>query len=364
MSPRAGEKARSMIYHSNRLFGRAWLQATALGFLLTITAGCSGGDSLGPSAESPSAGAPAPSDSTPAPGDTTPALPGEPGSAPVDSSVTLQPNPSGGGSAPGIVFATFDLDYALLGPVHTGAMRSPDEISILGRLADARTKGARLILKLAGGGDGFVQNGDGTFNFEKWKGMVDRFRNIDFSSYIADGTVLGHYLLDEPNLASRWGGKIIPQETVEAMAEYSKRLWPGMTTFIRVVPSWLANSPINYTHLDAAWAQYAAYKGDPSQWLAKEISVAQSKGLGLMVGMNVLNGGDGSSGIHGTRGGVYNMSASELKTYGTALLSHPYACGFVMWDYRTEYFGRADIKGAMAELSTQARNHAQTSCRQ
>jgi hypothetical protein len=58
------------------------------------------------------------------------------------------------------------------------------------------------------------------------------------------------------------------------------------------------------------------------------------------------------------------MSASELKTYGTALLSHPYACGFVMWNYSTEYFARADIKGAMAELSTQAKNHAETSCRQ
>jgi hypothetical protein len=57
------------------------------------------------------------------------------------------------------------------------------------------------------------------------------------------------------------------------------------------------------------------------------------------------------------------MSATELRTYGTALLNQTYACGFYMWMHNTTYYGRADIKSAMTELSTKAKTHVKTSCR-
>jgi hypothetical protein len=269
-----------------------------------------------------------------------------------------------GATAPGIAFASFDLPNSLLGTLHTGALRTPDQYTILTELSIARSKGARFVLKLAGGSDKWVKNADGTFNLDKWKAMVNRYRYININSYITDGTVLGHYLLDEPNLASRWGGKVIPQATVEAMAKYSKQIWPGMLTFIRVVPSWLKAAPITYTYLDAGWAQYAAYKGNPTTWLAAEVSAAKTKGLGLLVSMNVLDGGNGSSGIRGVSSGKWSMSATELRNYGGALLAQSYDCGFLMWMYNSTYFGRSDIKSAMSDLSTKARNHVKTSCRQ
>jgi hypothetical protein len=40
------------------------------------------------------------------------------------------------------------------------------------------------------------------------------------------------------------------------------------------------------------------------------------------------------------------------------------ACGFYMWGYNASYFGRADIKSAMADLSAKAKAHVKTSCRQ
>src|SRR5512134_3050219 len=111
--------------------------------------------------------------------------------------------------------------------------------------------------------------------------------------------------------ASRWGGKVIPQATVEAAAAYSKQIWPTLPTIV--------NAP-----------------------------------LGLFAGLNVLDGGDGSSGFHGNYPGKWAMSAAELRTYGTALLSQSYVCGFGMWECRSAYYDRADVKSAMADLSAKA----------
>jgi hypothetical protein len=151
------------------------------------------------------------------------------------------------------------------------------------------------------------------------------------------------------------------------MAKYSKQLWPGMTTFVRAPPSWLAASTTVYTYLDAGWAQYASYQGDATKWITAEAAKAKLKGLGLMVGANVLNGGNGSSGIRGTISGNFSMSATELRTYGTALLNQTLACGWFNWSYLytgSTYFARTDIKSAMTDLSNKAKAHVKTSCRQ
>ncbi len=269
-----------------------------------------------------------------------------------------------GATAPGIAFASFDMDNALLGSVHTGAVRATDPATLLSLLAGARAKGARLVISMHGN-DKYSKNADGTFSLSKWKSMVDRFKSVNINSYITDGTILGHYLLDEPDLASKWAGHVVPQATVEAMAKYSKLLWPKMTTFIRANPRWLAGSTITYVYLDAAWSQYISTDGSsPSSWVGKQVTAAKTKHLGLIVGLNVLDGGNGTSGIKGTYGTKWAMSASELRTYGTAMLAQSYACGFAMWKYSSAYYSRSDVKSALATLATQAKNHTKTSCRQ
>ena len=290
----------------------------------------------------------------------------------ADSALTVPAPPAGVTpgfatiAAPGIVFGTYNMDVSLLGGVHTGTTRggglTPD--NLLPLLAAARAKGARVVLKLSMGRDDYIQNPDGTFSLTKWKALVDRFRLVNIGPYLADGTIVGHFLIDEPQRAAKWGGKVISQATVEAMAQYSKQIWPGMTTFARVVPSWLASASINYTFLDAGWAQYAGSKGDVGSWITAEVAAAKRKGLGLAVGINLLSGGNGSSRIAGLRSGEYAMSATEIRTYGTALLNQSYACAFYMWQYDATYYGRSDMKSAMADLSPKAKAHVQTSCKQ
>jgi hypothetical protein len=331
--------------------------------LAALAAGCSDSSSLSPSAEAPLAGdsslAAAPTDTLLA--DT---LAGSGDSLPPPDTTPVTTLAAGG---TGIVFAMMGMKGPYISYPYNGSKYGVKPEWIINELNAARSKGARMVLELASGADSRIQNLDGTFSYTKWKALVDGFRKFNLSSYITDGTLMGHFLIDEPQNARKWGGKIIPQATVEAMAKYSKSIWWNLPTFARVAPTWLAQSTISYVYLDAGWAQYVAQKGDVTKWIIPEIAAAQKKGLGLAVGMNVLDGGNGSSGIRGTMSGKYKMSATEIKSYGTALLNQPYACGFFSWSYVEDgptYFARTDIKSAMTTLSKLAAAHVKTSCRQ
>ena len=358
---------------------RPALRAITGGFLLLVGAACSNGDGVGPTSESalPADSTAVPADSSAAPADSTTA-PADSTVAPIDSTLpapdpSLPPTDSAGingiiintSKHPGIVYGTFNMSSALISSVLTGTTQAVASTSgMMPVIVEVKAKGGRMVLKLSGGSASHVKNADGTFSLTKWKAVVDRFRAVNLAPYITDGTIIGHYLIDEPNMAHRWGGKIIPQATIEAMAKYSKQIWPTMPTIVRVVPTWLAAAPVTYTYLDAGWAQYTAVKGDATKWVTAEVTAAKAKGLGLVVSLNVLDGGNGSSGIRGVTSGKYSMSASELRSYGTALLNQSYTCGFYQWMHNSTYFGRSDIKSAMSELSTKARAHVKTSCKQ
>jgi hypothetical protein len=353
----------SMIHSVNRRSGRHWFQGATLGLFLFFVAGCGGSDGVGPSSETPAAGVPAEPATTPV--DSTGLPSGDSLPPPPSDSAAIGPSTFTGATAPGIVFGTFNMMNEYFNTIHTGALRggiSPGE-STRKMLADAQKKGARLVIKLCGGKDSFVL-ANGTFSLTKWKEMVVRFKDMDLNSYIADGTILGHYLIDEPHRAERWG-KVISQATLEAMAKYSKQLWPNMTTMVRVKPSWLAQAPITYTNLDAAWTQYEVHHGDVTKWATTEVAAAKLKGLGLVAGLNVIAGGNGSSGLPRLKPSwPPPMSANEVRSYGNVMLSQAHMCGFFMWMHDLPYYGRSDIKSAMAELSSKAKAHAKTSCQQ
>jgi hypothetical protein len=271
-----------MIYGKHRLPGGAW-HRLLIAASLTFAGACGSEDQLSPSAESPTAVAP--TDSIP-PGPLDSTLTSPDSLAPTDpgsAGVTLA-----AGTQPGIVFGSQGMQPADLNSIHTGTWAggsiSPD--NVIAFLSAVRSKGGRAVIKMSMGSDKYITNSDGTFSLTKWKGLVDRFRRVNLGPYISDGTLLGHFLIDEPHRAVRWGGKIISHATVEAMAQYSKSIWPSMTTFARVVPSWLATSSITYRALDAGWLQYAADKGDVTKLVTAEVAKAKLKGLGLLVGLN------------------------------------------------------------------------------
>jgi hypothetical protein len=347
---------------------RRWqLQLGAVVFLGGAWA-CGGSNSLSPSAEAPLASdttlAGAPADSTIIAAGDTSLVP------PSDSSLaqdTVGIATAAASPGPGIVFALMGMRGPAITAPYNGSKYGVQPSYIISNLEAVRARGGRMIVELASGSDANIQNPDGTFSLTKWKALIDGFKKLNLNQYIADGTLMGHFLIDEPQHAPKWGGKVIPQATVEAMAQYSKAIWPDLPTFARVAPSWLAQAPVPYVHLDAGWAQYVTRRGEVTKWIISEVAAAKRKGLGLAVGLNVLNGGNGSSKIRGTRSREWKMSAAEIRNYGTALLNQPYACGFFSWSYQeggASYMARSDIKSAMTDLSRKAAAHLKTSCRQ
>ncbi len=226
-------------------------------------------------------------------------------------------------------------------------------------LEAARRTGTRIILSVVGN-DRRYKDDQGRFSLVKWKGRVDRFRDFDISSYIQDGTIIAHYILDEPHDASNWAGTVVTRAQVDEMARYSKEVWPSLPTIIRAWPDFLKG--YQYKYLDASWAQYSDRFGDIDAFVANNVRDARAAGLALVVGLNLLGGGNRSGGLRGFSGSRYAMTAAQVRQWGGALMADPYSCAFINWEYNAAYFSRSDIKAALQELSEKAQSRPKKSC--
>ncbi len=88
----------------------------------------------------------------------------------------------------------------------TGGLRGATPENVLTTAAAARQAGAKVVLRLSGGD---VSNANGTFSLTKWKAAVDRYARVNLGAYIADGTIAGHMLVQNPANADAWGGQRI-----------------------------------------------------------------------------------------------------------------------------------------------------------
>lgn len=270
-----------------------------------------------------------------------------PGDAPTTPAPAL-----GSSFVGGIPFGMFAQPTNLFGDRYNGALRNISPNQLLEELAAIRSRGGRVVLMFAGSQPNYL-NSDGTFSLSMWKDRIDRFRPVNFDSYINDGTIIAHYLIDEPYDPANFAGQPVPGATLEAMAKYSKSIWPNMVTVVRAEPTKIKWSG-TYQYLDAAWAQYLARKGDVNSYLQENVSTARQMGLGLIVGLNLLDGGN----PHQTP-----MSPSEVQSYGSALLSSSYPCAFISWEYNTTFLNTSGMGAAMDALRAKAQNRATASCR-
>ncbi|HEU4641445.1 MAG TPA: Ig-like domain-containing protein [Gemmatimonadaceae bacterium] len=263
----------------------------------------------------------------------------------------------------GIPYGPFHLRQRFYGPPYTGTVLDMQPTTILSELAAAKAAKQRIVLRLARHRS-YFQNADGSFSLTLWKREMDAFKGVNFSSYITDGTIVAHYIFDEPHDVTDWNGKPVPFSDVEGAAAYSKQLWPGMLTVVRAPATWLAGWSQPWVALDAAWVQYAARFGDPATWIANEAAAATRIKVGLLAGMNVINGGDGTSGIRSPYdNGLWSMGPTELQRNSKAILANSLVCGFVLWEWEKTYFTRTDILNALTSVGTIAKSHPATPCR-
>jgi hypothetical protein len=251
--------------------------------------------------------------------------------------------------AGGIPIGFFNQPISQYGSRFNGSHQNSAPSVLLEELRAIKARGGKVVLALSGSPKYYMD--DGHFSLTKWKQRVGRFKGVNFYSFIQDGTVIGHYMIDEPNDASNWGGRPVTPSTLEEMAKYSKQIWPNLPTIVRVDPGYLDG---NHRYLDAAWAQYLSRRGDVGDYIDDVTSAAKNRGLALVVGLNVLKGG---------RPNGTPMTASEVESWGSALLSSSYPCAFINWKYTSDYMSSSSIRSAMDVLRRKAENRSDKSCR-
>jgi hypothetical protein len=242
----------------------------------------------------------------------------------------------------------------------SGLFRSVAPDNAVASVSAARQAGTRIILRLSGTD---VRNANGTFSLTKWKAAIDRYAGVNLSSYVNDGTIAGHLLVPNPHRADLWGGQTISHATLEEMARHSRVRWPGLPTIAQAPASWLETKSSPWAYLDAASAIYSGASGDAAGWVSQQANAAGRARLGLLVGLNVLNGGTSASGLAGTEPGKFAMSANQLRNWGLALAAHSKVCAVMLVRYEARYFGRSDVRAAIRDVAARARTHAATACR-
>lgn len=223
-----------------------------------------------------------------------------------------------------------------------------------------KSQGLKITLRLAGSHADYTDS-SGNFDVDLWKDQISIWQDSGIQAYIDDGTLVGHMLLDD---IFNFSGQDATANDLDEMARYSKEILPGLMTFVRERASSMPTPASGtYNYVDAVVNQYRSSDGDVSDYLDTQIAVADSLGVDIINGLNICDGGDGSSGQVGWRSDKYAMSANEIYEYGQVLLSAPDLEIFLMWEFDTQelwadgttiganVFSQSDYKNAFLTLS-------------
>jgi hypothetical protein len=222
----------------------------------------------------------------------------------------------------------------------------------------ARAAHMKVTLRMTGGPMQYT-DADGSFDLDAWKAKLALWEGSGVQSYIDDGTLVGHMVLDD---IANFDGQDPTAADLDEMARYSKEILPGLMTFVRERAT---EMPVptagTYTWLDACVNQYKAADGDVTKWASAQAARSAALGLGVINGLNIANGGDGSSGQPGWETGKWAMSGAEITSYGSVLAVVP-TCGmFLNWEYDgeerwsdgsigSEWFDKRAQRTALVEL--------------
>lgn len=189
--------------------------------------------------------------------------------------------------------------------------------------------GMKVTLRMSSSISNLETNGN--FDIGKWKTAVAAWKNSGVQTYIDNDTLVGHMLLDD---ILTFPGKDVTAAELDEMARYSEEILPGLMTFVRNKASTMpVPADGTYDHLDAVVNQYQIRDGDIETYAVNQTATAQALNVESINGLNIADGGDGSSGQAGWRKGFYAMSAAEITKYSDILLSVPTLNLFLLWEY-------------------------------
>jgi hypothetical protein len=238
--------------------------------------------------------------------------------------------------------------------------------TVIPLIENARAAKQALILVLTGGSEA-KYNTDGAFDLAKWERRIDQYNTGPIrdaiAAGVADGTVLGNSLMDEPE-NKRWGG-VMTKPLLDSMAAYVKQYFPTLPIGASHGPDgyyqWRPDE--RYRVVDYVLNQYAyrVTDGNVAAWRDKVLAQAKRDGVGVAFSMNILNGGEsarrdgrwacptGTSAGHGTHDPVCRMTATQIRDWGKTL--GPAGCFMLMWRYDETAMAQPDNQQAMRDVA-------------
>ena len=301
------------------------------------------------------------------------------------SSVTITV-PLGTTTPTGIPFGAFNAwDVTTLKPyndVFTATVGPVNATIILDLIAAARTKHIKLILAMTGGShDNYMSTINGVYQFDmaKWKARMQTYNTSAIktavASAVADGTIIGNFVMDEPNVTgagdgNTWGpAGTMTKIRVDSLCGYVKGLFPALP--VGVAHGHDTFEPANsYLVCEFLLDQYAWRKGDVTTFRDNGLALARRDGMSILFSVNLLNGGvtdrDGIWDCTGTGGmGTYapncRMTAQQVRDWGILLGSA--GCALSMWRYDDAFVLNADNQQAFNDVRSRLATLPGKSCR-
>lgn len=250
------------------------------------------------------------------------------------------------GTMPRIPFGPQNIPDANMGPPYSGTFNSSPQLAdIVASLDQAKAYGWKVLVHLAGARQAF-QNPDMSFSpslfdarLTPWEGVID--------PYIADGTIIGHVLIDEPQDASNWDlTNPVPYADIDAAAQSSKSRWPTMPTGVGSNGCFLkSGAPYTYLNFYVRPLTDKAFVGTDdcghhsdtvTQWMTFEKADAVSANLRLGITINIPN-----------TNGFGQLDATTLQAYGTEIVVDPAVFFLSIYTWDASYFAQADVAAAV-----------------
>ena len=198
---------------------------------------------------------------------------------------------------------------------------------------------------------------------------------------VKDSTIVAFHVGDDVT-ANEWG----PAPLATRLAQWDtigsliQARCPGAPVVLRALPTQMEARP-NWQWVTTAWAQYPGPRpraGPPEKFFSTQVASAKRQHLGLVAGINLLNGGCGpattglclrdvpGADIPGTRDNQYQVSAAELVYYKTVAMTDPYVCASVDWawgpHFKSNFHDRPEIRSAAKAVGVMAKKRPLTSC--
>ena len=261
---------------------------------------------------------------------------------------------------------------------YTGTTLPVVPARVVGDLERTRECGGRIIPQIR---RIKLKDSAGNLSVESARAELATWPWPDLCLRVKDSTILAIHIGDDVT-AKEWGPDPLATRLArwDTIAGLVRAKCPEAPVVIRALPTQLETRP-NWQWLTTGWAQYPGPRprwGPPEKFYSSQVASARKQKLGLVAGINLINGGcgpierglclDGVPGttLTGTRPDLFQVSAEEMIYYKTVAMSDPYVCASFDWGwgpaFRSDVHSRPEIWNAAKALGIIARQRPRGSC--